>query len=103
MTIELAPLGTLHLTMGESIPIPNCPAGLRVLVEFPASRWEGERLRAGLKGSAAADWLAIGPEGTATLDIRFTMVTDDGAVIFVQTHGRTDSAKFSSGAPVYLA
>lgn len=102
-TIELAPLGTLHLTMGESIAIPNSPAGMRVIVEFPAIRWEGERLRAELKGKAAADWISIGPEGTATLDIRFTMVTHDGAVVFVQTHGRTDSAGFSSGAPVYLA
>ncbi|MDI1451729.1 DUF3237 domain-containing protein [Polyangium sp. 6x1] len=103
MGLQLTPLGTLTLAMGESITLPNCPSGLRVIVEFPAITWEGERLRARLKGKAAADWIAIGPEGTATLDIRFTMETEDGAVIFVQTHGRTDSAKFAAGAPVYLA
>ncbi|MFT3772532.1 MAG: DUF3237 domain-containing protein [Minicystis sp.] len=103
MALELSSLGTLTLVMGESIPIPNCPAGMRVIVEFPAITWEGPRLRGRLKGHAAADWIAIGPEGTATLDIRFTLETDDGAVIFVQTHGRTDSKTFAQGAPVYLA
>jgi hypothetical protein len=74
-----------------------------VIVEFPAITWEGERLRGKLKGRAAADWIAVGPEGTATLDIRFTLETDDGAVVFVQTHGRADSATFGKGGPVYLA
>jgi hypothetical protein len=103
MNLDIAPLGTLTLVMGESIRIADCPAGTRVIVEFPAITWEGERLRGKLKGRAAADWITIGAEGTATLDIRFTLETDDGAVVFVQTHGRTDAANFAKGAPVYLA
>ncbi|APR74848.1 Hypothetical protein A7982_00194 [Minicystis rosea] len=61
MALELSSLGTLTLVMGESISIPNCPAGMRVIVEFPAVTWEGPRLRGRLKGHAAADWIAIGP------------------------------------------
>jgi|SRR5271165_2411427 len=41
-------------------------------------------------GSAAADWVLIGPERTGSLDIRATLRTDDGATIFVQHYGRLE-------------
>ena len=53
-------------------------------------------------GSAAADWLLVGPEGTTTLDVRFAFKTEDGATIFVQYHGRSDASQ-GFGAPVYVA
>ena len=42
-------------------------------------------------GSAVADWLLIGPEGTGTLDVRAALRTDDGAMIFMQYNGKLDS------------
>jgi hypothetical protein len=52
------------------------------------------------KGHAAADWLTIvGPVGT--LDVRGTFETDDGALVYVEYRGRTDTSK--AGAPVYAA
>jgi len=101
--LELDPLGTLTLTMGETIRIPETPSGLRIIVEFPSITWEAERVRAKLHGVAAADWLAIGPEGTATLDMRFTLATEEGVPLFVTAFGRTDSAEFPKGGPIRLA
>ncbi len=103
MPIELVHLGTLTLTLGETVRLAGTPAGDRVIVEFPAIAFEGERLRAKLRGRSAADWLVIGAEGTALVDIRFTLETHDGALVFVQMNGRTEAAKFNSGGPLYMA
>jgi hypothetical protein len=103
VTIALVPLGTLTITLGENIRIPATPSGDRVIVEFPAIDFVGERIKAKLRGRAAADWLVIGAEGTALIDIRFTLDTHDGATLFVQMNGRTEAAKFSSGGPLYMA
>ncbi len=55
-------------------------------------RLEGERLRAGSEGGAAADWVLMGPGAVATVDVRFAVETDDGATIFVQYGGRIDAS-----------
>ena len=103
MAIELAAMGTMTVTIGENIRLSGTPAGDRVIVEFPAVEWRGERLRAGLKGKAAADWIVVGKDGTALIDIRFTLETDDGALVYVQMNGRADAAGFNAGAPLYMA
>jgi hypothetical protein len=100
VSLELVPLCTIVVELADPIVLPNTPAGTRVIVEVRHFRVEGERLRGKQKGNAAADWLTIGPDGTATLDVRATMETDDGSVIFVSYQGRRD---FSRGldAPLY--
>jgi hypothetical protein len=101
--LQLAPLGTLTLTMGESTRLDATPSGTRVIVDFDAVRWSGDRLDAKARGRAAADWLVVGADGTAMLDIRFTLETANGALIYVQTHGRADAATFPKGGALYLA
>ena len=102
MGLELVPLCTMVIELAEPVILPNTPAGTRVIVEVSDARVDGERLRGRVKGSAAADWLTIGPDSTGTLDVRATMETDDGAVIFLYYQGRRD---FSQGrdAPIYTA
>jgi uncharacterized protein DUF3237 len=102
MTLELVPLCTIVIDLTEPLIMANTPAGTRVIVEVQDFRVEGDRLRGKMKGSAAADWLTIGPDSTGTLDVRATMETDDGAVIYVAYQGRRD---FSQGldAPIYTA
>jgi hypothetical protein len=101
--LELETLGLLTLTMGDTVRMAETPSGMRVIVEFPAVDWEGDRVQARLHGAAAADWLTVGPEGTATLDMRFTLATVDGAFLYVSALGRTDSATFAKGGAVHLA
>lgn len=102
MSLELLPLCTMVIELADPLVLANTPAGTRVIVEVKDLRVEGERLRGTLKGSAAADWLTIGPDATGTIDVRLTMDTHDGALVFVQYQGRRD---FSQGmdAPVYTA
>ena len=61
MSLELVPLCTMVIELGDPLVLANTPAGTRVIVEVKELRVEGERLRGTLKGSAAADWLAARP------------------------------------------
>jgi hypothetical protein len=102
VSLELVPLCTMVMELGDPFVLPNSPAGTRVIVEMKDLRVEGDRLRGSLKGNAAADWLTIGPDATGTIDVRATMETHDGAVVFMHYQGRRD---FSQGmdAPIYTA
>ncbi len=102
MGLELVPLCTMVAELADPLVLTNTPAGTRVIVEVESFTVSGDRLRGTSKGHAGADWLTIGPDGTGTLDVRATMETDDGALVFVYYQGRRD---FSEGmdAPLYTA
>jgi hypothetical protein len=102
MSIELVPLCTMVAELADPLVLTDTPVGTRVIVEVKSFTVEGERLTAKSKGTAGADWLTIGPDGTGTLDVRATMETHDGALVYVYYQGRRD---FSEGmdAPLYTA
>jgi hypothetical protein len=103
MTLETVHLGTLVVTMGKSVFMEGTPAGTRLVIDFAEITLDGERVHAAkAAGVPAGDWLQIGPGNAATLDIRFLLETQDGASIYVHGLGRTDSARFSSGAPCWF-
>jgi hypothetical protein len=103
MPVELVDLGRLEMRMNQEVVMRNTPVGSRVVVAFSEIRWDGERVTGRQKGLVAGDWLTVGPEGTAILEIRFCIETGDGAVIYVHGGGRTDSAGFAAGAPLYFS
>jgi Protein of unknown function (DUF3237) len=90
VAIELVPLCTLHLQLKPPVEVGGGPSGTRLVVEVASAQVKGDRLRGELLGAAAADWVTVGPEGTGTVDVRATLQTDDGAIIFVQYSGRMD-------------
>ena len=79
MAIELVPLCTLGVQLQPPIAVGTGCAGTRLIFEVASVQVKGDRLRAEMTGAAAADWQLIGPEGTATLDVRATLRTDHGA------------------------
>lgn len=58
-------------------------------------------MRAHQKGSAAADWLLVGEDGTTTLDVRYCVETHDGALVYVSYSGRRDVSSGLPTAPIY--
>ena len=102
MAIELIPLCTATVTLAEPITLADTPAGTRMIFEVLEARTEGERFTSRIKGSANADWFLVSADGTGTLDVRATVETDDGALVFIQYVGRTDLSG-GPGAPVYVA
>ena len=88
MAIELVPLCEIRLQARPPIEVGAGPAGTRMIFEIASVEVKGDRLSGEMLGTAAADWITVGPEGTGTLDIRETIRTDDGAIIFVQYQGK---------------
>ena len=86
--LELIPLCELTMQVGEPISIGRTPTGDMMIGEITSARWEGERFRAQLRGCAAADWMTFAPDGDGTPDVRMTLETDDGALVFVSYSGR---------------
>lgn len=102
MGIELVPLCTIHLTMGEQLFVGEGPAGLRVVVEAAGGTVEGERLSGRIRAGSTADWLTV--VGTVgTVDVRATVETDDGSLVLVTYRGRTDLTDGPGAAPIYMA
>jgi Protein of unknown function (DUF3237) len=103
MTIELIPLGTADVGISEPIMMPGGPLGTRAIIEITSAEYSGERLRAKLKGVAAADWAVVSPAGVGLMDVRETIETDDGALIYVSYEGRIDISAGLEGATAYTA
>jgi len=97
--ISLVPLFRGAWRLAPYVILPSTPAGTRVVIEIPEGKLEGRGVCAQTQGGANADWFVIGPDGTGTADFRGTMVTEDGAAIYVYGHGRCDmSVGFSVGS-----
>ncbi|HEX3841850.1 MAG TPA: DUF3237 domain-containing protein [Acidimicrobiales bacterium] len=102
MTLELVPLCTLDVTLADPIVVGDCPAGLRLIYEVLEMTMEGERLQGKMLGRAGADWVTVA--GTVgTLDVRFTLETHDGAIVFVYYQGRTDLSGGPANSLIYVA
>lgn len=95
MTSELGaglrPLCHVTYELAEPIAVSSGPSGSRTIGEITAARYEGERLKASLKGQAAADWAFVEPSGRILIDARLTLQTDDGATVFVSYLGRMNT------------
>ena len=98
--LQLVPLGQLVIELSAPLVLDGTPVGSRWIFEVESGRLEGDRLRGTVKGSANADWLLIGADGTGALDVRALLETDDGALVFVQYTGRVDLSS-GPGAPTY--
>jgi Protein of unknown function (DUF3237) len=94
--LELVPLGHLTIALKAPIVLAGCPFGTRVIVEVDSARLEGDRVQGSMTGTANADWLTVGADGTGALDVRSLMETDDGALVFCHYTGRIDLAEQTS-------
>ena len=88
---ELRPLCHVTYGLAQPISVSSGLTGNRMIGEIVTARFEGDRLRASLKGRAAADWAFVEPSGRVLVDARLTLATDDGATIFVSYLGRMNA------------
>ena len=102
MALELRPLCTVDLELAPATNIGEGPSGTRMVVDIHSMTISGDRLNARLKGGAAADWFTV-VGSTATIDVRATLETDDGALIYVQYRGRSDVTSGIGALPMYVA
>lgn len=79
----------VEVELGPTHPLLKAPYGARLNVDVIGARIEGPRFNASLLGAAAADWVTPSPDmKTGALDVRATLKTDDGAIIYTEYRGR---------------
>src|SRR4029077_15274738 len=62
------------------------PQGERRIIPIPGGRFAGEQF-AGDVLPGGADWQLVRPDGTALLEARYTLRTQDGALVYVRNRG----------------
>ncbi|GIX12811.1 MAG: UPF0311 protein [Paracoccaceae bacterium] len=82
----LRPLCRLRITLGDPIELGRTARGIRRIIPITGGSVEGARL-SGRILAFGADWQTILADGTAELDARYILETDDGARIDVRNWG----------------
>ena len=80
-------LFTMTATVGRATSIKAGPMGTRLLVPVLSGTFEGPKLRGKIADAPAGDWVYSRPDGSIKLDVRLTLLTDDGAAILMMYSG----------------
>ncbi|MBV9312694.1 MAG: DUF3237 family protein [Pseudonocardia sp.] len=83
---RLTPVYRLDATLGEPLDLGDIVQGHRRIVPLTGGTFTGPEISGTLVPGASADWQTILPDGTALGDIRYTLQTDDGDLLYVQSH-----------------
>lgn len=76
----------LEATLGQPLELGDTEQGRKRIVPLTGGTFTGQILGHGkLVPGASADWQTILPDGTALGDIRYTLQTDAGAILYVQS------------------
>jgi len=77
----------LEATLGEPLDLGATAQGHRRIVPQTGGRFAGPKLTGKLLGGVSADWQDVRPDGTAIVNIRSTLLTDDGTLLYVRSRG----------------
>jgi muconolactone delta-isomerase len=84
---RLTPVYRLEATVGEPIDLGDTDHGHRRIVPLTGGMFIGPSISGTLLPGASADWQTVLGDGTAIGDIRYTLQTDGGDVLYVQSRG----------------
>ncbi len=87
----------LEATLAQPFDLGEIVPGHRRIVPLTGGTFTGPELNGKLLPGASADWQIILPDGTALGDIRYTLETNGGALLYVQ------SRSVRHGSPEVLA
>src|SRR5580692_12765126 len=93
-----------HVTVDPPLDLGDVGKGRRRIVPITGGEFSGPDMR-GTVLAGGADWQIIRGDGTAELEARYTLRTDDGALIYVRNvalrHGPPDiMVALAAGRPV---
>ena len=84
--MTLQPLLRAEVTLAPPQELGDSPLGRRRIIPITGGSFRGEKL-AGRVLPGGADWQVIRADGVAELDARYTLETDDRALIYVRNFG----------------
>jgi muconolactone delta-isomerase len=84
---HLRPVYRLEATLGPPLDLGDFPVGHRRIVPLTGGTFSGPELSGNLVPGASADWQTVMPDGTALGDIRYTLRTDGGDLLYVESRG----------------
>jgi len=79
-------LFTITADTANNTMLTGAPQGSRLIVAVTGGTFEGPRLK-GTVDVPGGDWLTMRADGTAKLDVRISLKTDDGATILMSYNG----------------
>ena len=82
---RLALVYRLDATLGDPLDLGETTEGRRRIVPLTGGTFSGPELKGDLVGGVSADWQIVLPDGTALGDIRYTLKTDGGALLYVRS------------------
>jgi hypothetical protein len=77
----------LEASLGEALDVGKVAQGRRRIVPLTGGTFAGPELNGTLLPGASADWQIVLPDGSALGDIRFTLQTDHGDLLYVRSYG----------------
>jgi hypothetical protein len=84
---HLTKIFRLEAILDEALDVGTVAQGRRRIVPLTGGTFAGRNLNGTLLPGASADWQIVLPDGTALVDIRYTLRTDRGDVLYVRSHG----------------
>ena len=84
--LNLLPLFRAEISLAPPQELGGTPQGRRRIINITGGSFRGERL-SGRVLPGGADWQLIRSDGVADLDARYTLETQDGALIYVRNRG----------------
>ena len=90
---QLSQVYRLEATLGDPYDIGDVGGqGHRLIVPLTGGTFTGPGLNGKVLAGVSADWQIVLPDGTVLGDIRYTLQTDDGALVYVQSRGVRDGS-----------
>jgi hypothetical protein len=77
----------LEATLGEPLDLGGLDQGRRRIVPLTGGTFTGPELNGTLLPGSSADWQIVLRDGTALGDIRYTLQTSGGHLLYVQSRG----------------
>jgi hypothetical protein len=85
--VKLEPLMEYYANLELPLAVGEGSFGNRMIVEVKGGEFEGPRLKGKIRELSSADWLIVDNDGVGHLDVRMTLETHDGALIYQQYLG----------------